>query len=124
MSKIGWMAMGIGCGMAVTAAALPAHKANLDYVRSATALRVMQEVGEPDVVFRISAEPADSRSVSLISGSATQLSRSDAGGLLTQKRTVFTFDGKTKSYCMEIEPGCLAIDHGPFSKSVSVAVAM
>jgi hypothetical protein len=123
MSKTQWIAIGIICSLAATAASLPAHKANLDYVRSATALKVMKDAGEPGIVFQIKAEPADDRSVSRVSGRAVRLSHSESGPL-TRTKTVFTFDGKTKSYCMEIEPGCLVIDRGPLSESISIAIAM
>ena len=115
MKKTWWIALGICSGTLAAAACFPAHKANLDYVRSATALKVMKEVGEPGVVFQVTAQAAEKRSVSLVSGRAIQLRRSETGPL-TQTRTVFSFSGKTKSYCMEIEPGCLEIDRGPLSE--------
>jgi hypothetical protein len=124
MSKIRWLIIGISGCIAAGGATLPAHRANLDYVRSATALKVMKDAGEPGIVFQIKAEPADERSISRVSGRAVRFSQSESDGLLTRIRKVFTFDGKTKSYCMEIEPGCLVIDRGPLSELVSVAVAM
>jgi hypothetical protein len=125
MKKIRWIVMGLCCsGILVAGAALPARKANLDYVASATAWKVMHELSEPGVVFRVKAEPAATASISLISGRAVELSRSETSGLRTETKTIYTFNGRTKSYCMEIEPGCLEIDHGPFSKSVSVRIPM
>jgi hypothetical protein len=104
--------------------ALPARKANLSYVRSATALKVMQELNEPGVVLRIEAEPAGKAGVSHVFGHAVEFRRSEDSGLRTETKTTFTFNGQTKSYCMEIEPGCLEIRHGPFFKSVSVSTPM
>ncbi len=125
MGKIYWIYIGLCCsGLFVTGMALPTRKANLNYVRGATAMKVMRELNEPGLILRIKAEPADEPGISLVSGRAVELSPSETDGLRTETKTTYTFNGQTKSYCMELEPGCLEIDHGPLSKSVSVKVPM
>jgi hypothetical protein len=125
MTKIYWIMIGLCCsGILGAGMALPTHKANLDYVRGATAMKVMHELNDPGVVLHIKAEPAGKPGISLVSGRAVEFSPSETNGLRTETKTVYTFNGQTKSYCIEIEPGCLEIRHGPFSKSVSVRVPM
>jgi hypothetical protein len=125
MGKIRWTIIGLCCsGILVACMALPTRKANLDYVRSATAMRIMHELNEPGIVLPIMAEPAGKPGISLVSGHTVKLSPSETDGRRTETKTTYTFNGQTKSYCMEIEAGCLEIDHGTLSKSVSVKVLM
>ncbi len=125
MTKIYWIMIGLCCFCILgTGMALPPYKANLDYVRGAATVKVMHELNEPRAVLHIAAEPAGTPGISLISGSAVELRPSETNGLRTETKTIYTFNGQTKSSCFEIEPGCLEIRHGPFSKSVSVNVPM
>jgi hypothetical protein len=105
-------------------AIVPAREANLAYVRSAAAVKAMHELNEPGIAFRIEAEPAGRRGVSLISGYTQETFETQIQGLRANKKTTFSFSGLAKSYCAEYQPGCLEIHHGPFSKVVSVEVPM
>lgn len=125
MGQVYSILAGLCCtGVLVMVAALPVHKPNLDYVRSATALKLMQILNDPGITLRVEAAPAAKRRESLVSGRAEELFESQIQGLRIATRTTYTFNGLTKSYCMEIQPGCLEIDHGPLSKSISVEVPM
>jgi hypothetical protein len=103
---------------------VPAREANLLFVQNATAVQAIHELNEPGVAFRVEAEPAGRRGVSLISGYTQESFETEIQGLLTKRKTTFSFSGSAKSYCAEYQPGCLEIHHGPFSKVVSVEVPM
>jgi len=125
MKKNLWIIPALCCfGTFLAIAAIPSRKANLDYVRGATAIKVMHELNIPGLAFRIEAEPGGKSGVSLVSGRAVEIRRSEKEGFLTETNTTFTFNGQTKSYCMEIEPSCLDVYHGPFSESVAIRVPM
>ena len=125
MRQVYLILAGLCCmGVLGAVAALPVRNPNLGYVRSATAFKLMQELNDPGIAFRVKAAPAARRGESLVSGRGEELFESENQGLRIATRTTYTFSGLTKSYCMEIEPGCLEIDHGPFSKLISVEVPM
>jgi hypothetical protein len=125
MRQVYLILAGLCCtGILAVVAALPVRQPNLDYVRSATAFKLMQELNDPRIAFRVKAAPAAARDESLVSGRGEERVESEIQGLRIATRTTYTFSGITKSHCMEIEPGCLEIDHGPFSKLISVEVPM
>jgi hypothetical protein len=125
MRRVYLMLAGVCCfGVLGMVAALPARQPNLLYVSSATALKLMQELNDPRIAFRVKAAPAAARDESLVSGRGEERFESEFEGLRIATRTIYSFSGITKSHCMEIEPGCLEISHGPFSKLISVEVPM
>jgi hypothetical protein len=97
---------------------------NLTYVRSATAMAIMHELGTPKAALTISAQPAGRPDLTLVLAGAVELSLSDLAGLRTDQETTYKFSGRTRSYCFELEPGCLEIEQKRLSKAVSIRVLM
>jgi hypothetical protein len=103
---------------------VPVHKANLSYVRGATAMALMHELGNLHAPLTIAAQQADRPDLMLVSASAVEISSSELAGLRTDRKTTYKFSVRTRSYCFELEPGCLKIDQKQVSKAVSVKVPM
>ena len=103
---------------------VPVHKANLTYVRGATAMAFMHELGTLHAPLTIAAQPADRPDLMLVSAGAVEISSSELAGLRTDRETTYKFSGRTRSYCFELEPGCLEIEQKQVSKAVSVKVPM
>ena len=101
---------------------VPVHKANLMYVRSATAMAFMHETLHAPLT--ITAQPADRPDLSLVSAGAVEISSSELAGRRTDRETTYKFSGRTRSYCFELEPGCFEIEQKQVSKAVSVKVPM
>ena len=125
MRQVYLILAGVCClGVLCMVAALPVRQPNLGYVRGATAIKLMQILNDPGITLRVEVAPAAKQGESLVSGRAEELFESEDQGLPIATRTTYTFNGLAKSYCMEIEPGCLEISHGSLSKFISVEVPM
>ena len=110
-------------GIVAAMAALPAHRANLDFVRSAVTMEMIKRLGEPNAVPTVTVKTTARPDVSLVFGRAVKRNTSTEG-LRTEMMTSYTLNGRTKSYCLELEPGCLEIDQGPLLKSIAVKLFM
>ena len=101
----------------------PVYKANLDYVRAVSMLAVLPDLKAAGIG-KISVERGKARDISTITGQAKASRTNLASSLLTQEDTRYSFKLVTKSYCLELEPGCLEIQQRNILKAVSVKVLM
>lgn len=101
----------------------PAYKANLDYARTVSMLAVLPDL-KAARIDKIMVARGETRDISTITGQAKASRTDTASSLLTEEDTRYSFKLVTKSYCFELQPGCLEIQQKNILKAVSVKVFM
>jgi hypothetical protein len=111
--------------LALGAVLLPPHyKANPDYVRSASARAVLQDIGDANITGDISVAPSARADTAYVSGNAMETRSSFEQGFLTLQRTDYSFRLLTRSHCFELQANCLEIKDKDVRKTVSVKVPL
>lgn len=124
--KLKLMAAVCAFGLIAVFLLLPARKANLDYVGSAASLMVLKKVNDDGTfaITEIKVQPAANSDEALVSAHVMKVKAFLAGGVLADRETDFNYSARTKSYCLELQSGCLAIEQERMSQSVSVKIPL
>ncbi len=102
---------------------LPRYKANPAFIQSIASLRVLQELPGASLS-SIAVAQSNRPDISFVTVAAVSSKRSTSGSFLTEENTTLSYRSRTKSRCLELEPGCLEMQHETISQAISVKLPM
>ncbi len=122
MRKIIWGILGVIA--VVTLLQIQVYRANPDFVRSTASIWALRDFeGGQLLSGEVAVNPA-ARDTTDVTLRLKETKDSSKEGIRTQEDIGYALHLKTRSHCLELEPGCLEITQKSIVKAISVKAAL